>query len=216
MHNLLQGILPSIPVWPWSAPLEEISQEFTDVQLLSVQTHRSSLVIHSLEQLESLLVYGTIHNACCMHNMSVAIIMYTHAGVYLTHGTRIMTSPENTLLITDIGISPPHQLVCTSDRMPCCQDPPQYGEWKFPNGSQVLHISEGAVAFHRNRDNYGNVNLYRVSSDILSPAGRFCCEIEDATGTNHTLCVNMSKCLLLGFFMIDVYPSLSSHQDQWW
>ena len=53
------------------------------------------------------------------------------------------------------------------------------------------------MAFHRNRDNDGNVNLFRVSDDITSPTGRFCCEIEDATHTNHTLCVNIynSSCV---------------------
>ena len=106
--------------------------------------------------------------------------------------------PSNRVIcVTDIGTSElSHQyLVCTSDRMPCCRDPPQYGEWKFPNGSQVIHIDDHkeAVAFHRNRDNIGHVNLYRVSSDITSPTGRFCCEIPDATDTNHTLCVDISK-----------------------
>ena len=106
-----------------------------------------------------------------------------------------MTSPENTVLITDIGTLPPQQLSCTSDRMPCCRDPPRYGERKFPNGNQVSHISEGAVAFHRNRDNNGSVNLFRVSNDVLSLTGRFCCEMEDATSTNHTLCVNIGEYL---------------------
>ena len=91
--------------------------------------------------------------------------------------------------------------MCTTDRMPCCQDQPQYGEWYFPNGSQVKHRDEGAVAFHRNRDNNGNVNLFRVSHTIMSPTGRFCCEVEDATGTNQTLCVNIcnsaSVCVLI-------------------
>ena len=100
------------------------------------------------------------------------------------------------ILITDIGTSSPQQLVCTSDRMPCCQDPPQYGEWYFPDGSQVKHITEGSpTTFHRNRDNNGNVNLYRVNSDVMSPIGSFCCEIEDATVTNQTLCINISKYL---------------------
>ena len=82
-------------------------------------------------------------------------------------------------------------LVCTSDRMPCCQDLPQYGEWYFPNGSQVKHRQEGAVAFHRSRDNDGNVHLFRTHHDVTSPSGRFCCEVEDATHTNQTLCVNI-------------------------
>ena len=102
--------------------------------------------------------------------------------------------PSNPVIFTDdIGIAhfSHERIVCTSDRMPCCRDPPQFGEWKFPNGSQVIHISRGAVAFHRNRDNVGNVNLYRVNNEVISPTGRFCCEIADATDTNHTLCVDI-------------------------
>ena len=93
-------------------------------------------------------------------------------------------------------------LVCTTDRMPCCQASPQYGEWYFPNGSQIKHKQEGAVAFHRSRDNDGNVHLFRTHHTIRSPTGRFCCEVEDATGTNQTLCVNIifnsaSVCVLI-------------------
>ena len=47
------------------------------------------------------------------------------------------------------------------------------------------------MAFHRNRDNNGNVNLFRVTDNVTSPVGRFCCEIEDSTHTNQTLCVNI-------------------------
>ena len=75
--------------------------------------------------------------------------------------------------------------------MPCCQAQPQYGEWYFPNGSKVIHRQEGAVAFHRNRDNDGNVNLFCTHHTVTSPTGRFCCEVEDATHTNQTLCVNI-------------------------
>ena len=102
--------------------------------------------------------------------------------------------PSNgTIFITDIGTSSSQQLVCTSDRKPCCWDQPQYGEWKFPSGSQIKHITEGATAFHRNRDNSGNVNLFRVNSDVISPTGIFCCEIPDANDMNHTLCVNICE-----------------------
>ena len=99
---------------------------------------------------------------------------------------------DSTIGITVLGTAEiqPH-LVCTTDRMPCCQDQPHYGEWYFPNGSQVKHKTEGAVAFHRNRDNDGNVHLFRTHYTIKSPVGRFCCEVEDATHTNQTLCVNI-------------------------
>ena len=78
--------------------------------------------------------------------------------------------------------------------MPCCRDAPQYGEWKFSDGSQIIHITETPrpSTFHRNRDNSGNVNLFRVNNDV-SQAGKVCCEIPDATDTTQTLCINI-KC----------------------
>ena len=119
-------------------------------------------------------------------------ILHLYVGVYLSQNGRFI-EPDSNILITDIGTSSPQQLVCTSDKMPCCQADPQYGEWYFPDESQVIHTSErpAPTTFHRDRDNNGNVNLYRVSSDVMSPTGRFCCEIEDATATNQTVCVNI-------------------------
>ena len=47
------------------------------------------------------------------------------------------------------------------------------------------------MAFHRSRDNNGNVHLFRTHHTVMSPSGRFCCEVEDATHTNQTLCINI-------------------------
>ena len=117
------------------------------------------------------------------------------AGVYLYHNRRVLINNSNIAINTIHTALEPQTLhsiiVCTSDRIPCCQDAPQYGEWYFPNGSQVIHKGEGAVAFHRRRDNFGNVYLLRIGSSIMSPSGKFCCEVEDATGRNQTLCINI-------------------------
>ena len=115
-------------------------------------------------------------------------------GVYLFHQGRVINS-NNSIFITDIGTSSPQQLVCTSDRMPCCHYPSLHGEWYFPDGSQVKYVysAPNPKTFHRNRDNNGNVNLFRVSSDVMFPTGRFCCEIEDATNTDQALCVNVCE-----------------------
>ena len=47
------------------------------------------------------------------------------------------------------------------------------------------------MAFHRSRDNFNNVHLLRTHHTVLSPSGKFCCEVEDATGRNQTLCINI-------------------------
>ena len=96
-------------------------------------------------------------------------------------------------MISDLGTEAPHQLVCTTDRKPCCQHPVQYGEWYFSDGQQVKHISEGAVEFQRDRDDNGNVYLYRVGTDQTPDGGKFCCRVQDATDINQTLCVNIGK-----------------------
>ena len=115
-------------------------------------------------------------------------------GVYLSLNG-VYLEPNSDVPILEIGTSSNDgfPLVCTSDRMPCCRSLPQYGEWYFPNGSQVVHITEGAVRFHRNRDDSGNINLFRVNNSVTSPLGHFCCEVEDIRHTNKTVCVNLGE-----------------------
>ena len=101
---------------------------------------------------------------------------------------------DSRMFINEIGAnteSPQSAVVCTSDRMPCCRIPLLLGEWKFPDGSLVQPRSRQPTTYvrTRSRDNNGNVNLFRVNESVMSPTGRFCCEVEDATGTNQTMCV---------------------------
>ena len=120
-------------------------------------------------------------------------MIFPTLGVYLSYDGTVL-EPNSMLHISNIGTSPRHQLsvICTTDRIPCCQEPQPHGEWKFPNGTLV---TEQSTAFRRNRDNNGNVNLYRVSSDVVSPTGRFCCEIDDATwlSPKTVLCVSICE-----------------------
>ena len=135
--------------------------------------------------------------------------------MYLYHNVNIIQNNSD-IFFTQIGTSSGDPLVCTSDRMPCCLAAPQYGEWKFSDGSQVKHVTERLSTFHRNRDNSGNVNLFRVNNDV-SQAGIICCEIPDATDTNQTLCVNIRCESIIDrnycTSMINVSYSICS--DQW-
>ena len=72
--------------------------------------------------------------------------------------------------------------------MPCCQGDTA-GEWRFPNNTAVTDQS----TFRTNRNDNGEINLFRASSDVVSPTGRFCCHVPDATGTTATLCVNIGE-----------------------
>ena len=88
--------------------------------------------------------------------------------------------------LRDVGSSPPRQLACITDRIPCCQT---QGQWYYPNGSQVGHNS-GQSSFYVERTNWGNINLFRPNN-VLEPYGEFCCRIADATDVVHTLCINL-------------------------
>ena len=54
-------------------------------------------------------------------------------------------------------------------------------------------VDDQSTTFRRNRDNNGNVNLFRLNSSVLSPTGRFCCEIQDASDVNQMTCVNIGR-----------------------
>ena len=109
------------------------------------------------------------------------------SGVYLSHNGVILVN-DSRMFINEIGANTASAVMCTSDSMPCCRFQ-QHGEWKFPNGGLV----QQTTTFVRTRDDNGNVNLFRANNTVISPTGRFCCEVEDATGTNQIQCVIVCK-----------------------
>ena len=111
--------------------------------------------------------------------------------MYLSHNGVVIES-NSTILITDIGTSSPQHLVCTTDRSDCCQGLDGVANWLFPDGGVVPYTSE-AQTFGRDRNNNGETNLYRANNDVMSPTGRFCCRVLDATSTVHTPCVVISE-----------------------
>ena len=113
------------------------------------------------------------------------------SGVYLSHNGTVIES-NTTILISNVGTSSPNGLVCTTDKTPCCSGLDGAAGWLFPNG-KVVQTSQGTMSFTSDRNSNGEINFYRVSSDVMSPTGRFCCRVPDATGTNHTNCVVISE-----------------------
>ena len=117
----------------------------------------------------------------------VLISLIVHAGVYISHNG-VFIEHGSSILITDIGTSSPHQLVCNTDRNPCCVDPNTAGDWFYPDGGLVMHTGV-SQEFGRDRSNNGEINLYRRDSDVMSPTGKFCCRVPDASGVEQTVCV---------------------------
>ena len=126
--------------------------------------------------------------------MCIILCQWT-SGVYLHHNG-VFLENDSRMFINEIGAntkSSQSAVVCTSDRIPCCRAI-QHGEWKFPDGSLVQSRSQQPTTYVRTRDNSGNVNLFRTNNLVTSPIGIFCCEIEDATGVDHMVCVNIGEC----------------------
>ena len=110
-------------------------------------------------------------------------------GTYLSHNG-VVIEPNSTFLIADIGISSSQShLVCTTDRMPCCENQND-GHWRFPNGTAV---TEQSSMFQITRLNNGSINLFRTDNNVTSPTGGFCCEVQDAVGVNMMLCIDIGE-----------------------
>ena len=115
------------------------------------------------------------------------------AGVYLSfNGT--FHANNSIFFVADIGNSTTNSsLQCITDRIPCCYgDYPRVGEWYFPNKLRVP-IRGRAATFYRNRGRDGNINLNRLSSNVMLPSGLFCCVVPDTNDASHRLCANICK-----------------------
>lgn len=107
-----------------------------------------------------------------------------------------MSVPNNSQVnINNVGLSsniPNGALQCITDKVPCCSSQnPRLGEWYLPN-STLVRGATSIREFYRDRGDYGNVSLSRPR-DVVSPTGKFCCEVPDAADTNQTLCVNIGE-----------------------
>lgn len=115
-------------------------------------------------------------------------------------------------------------LQCITDKPNCCRvgNNIRIGEWVFPDGTPVPILGRGnnrATLFFRNRGhNDSTVNLNRVSSDVISPTGNFCCQVPDSTDRNQTVCVNISKFLSMhalyninSFYFTTTYSYCNDH-----
>ena len=85
-------------------------------------------------------------------------------------------------------------LQCITDRRPCCSTQPnRQGDWLFPDGTTVPGTAQNPTTFYRNRGDDGTVNLNRLSANVMTPTGLFCCVIPDSVGDMQRLCANIGE-----------------------
>ena len=125
-------------------------------------------------------VTGSLHNTGVY--LSLKGVVYPNNSVILiTEIEQTNTTSNNGLqCITDRSVSPPNRA----------------GQWLFPDGGIVPPIGIGAsraTTFYRNRGSGGTVNLNRLNNDVMTPTGRFCCVVPDATSIYVTVCANISE-----------------------
>ena len=121
--------------------------------------------------------------------------MYT-SGIYLWLNGKFIANessvPINSIGIFDRNTNANTALQCITDRNPCCvSQNPRLGEWYLPSG-EIVQGRTSTTEFYRNRGDNGGVFLNRPSV-TMSPAGRFCCEVADATSRNQTIYVNIGR-----------------------
>ena len=128
-------------------------------------------------------------------------ILSTHnnyyAGVYLSlRGTVYANNsiiPINEIGETNTMSMSSTGLQCITDKMLCCATRPnRFGDWFFPGGvTAVPGPLQSPTTFYRNRGDDGTVNLNRLSANVMTPTGQFCCMVRDAADTVQTVCVDI-------------------------
>ena len=129
--------------------------------------------------------------------MTLVLIAQHSPGVWLSLDSQLV--PNNSAVelrdvyetrATDNHV---HALMCLTIKRPCCKTRPSYGEWFYPNGSEVSIAGTGN-SFYRDRGDDGTVRLHRRGITSLSAAmGLYCCEIPNASNVFHRLCVQFGE-----------------------
>ena len=116
--------------------------------------------------------------------MLVALIVPITGDVYFMLRGKNYTDGD-TVMITDIGEGD-NALLCVTDNTECC-DPPDEGEFFYPDGTAVGFSSINSL--YRNRGEQF-IGLNRRNG-ATSPLGRYRCAIPDASGVTRSVYVNI-------------------------
>ena len=117
------------------------------------------------------------------HFALVITVKFSLRGTYYGNNTLVR--------MEDIGENS-EALICSTDLRPCCGSiPNRYGEWYYPNSSNVRTYNSGDTLY-RNRLDDGTVRLHRRSGTTLPNAnGRYKCTIPNQQGDDVDIVVTI-------------------------
>ena len=92
--------------------------------------------------------------------------------------------------MADIGIGD-NALLCKTDMEDCCGTPPnRAGEFYYPNGIRIPIRIAGHGVYRDRGDQYIRLNR---KEGVSPPAGRYMCEIPDASGEKKKLFITITS-----------------------
>ena len=101
---------------------------------------------------------------------------------------RSQTYSNNSIVaINDIGEGD-NALLCVTDNTECCSN--RVGEFYYPNSSAVPNGYNSNNSLYRNRG--PQVVRLNRRNDVLSPTGRYRCNIPDSSGINQNFYINIT------------------------
>ena len=118
-------------------------------------------------------------------------------------------SNNTVVLITDIGdglvTDGGDPLVCATQLSTCCGSIGQrFGDWFYPNGTQIPNRGTGNSFYRTRRDSVpGGVlgaALLHHRFDVMDPTGIYSCVIRSPDGTDQTLYVGLYTSTINGEF----------------
>ena len=105
---------------------------------------------------------------------------------FVLHGSILANNSEVSL--GDIG-EESNALICKTNLMNCCGTRPnRFGQYYYPNGSQVPIEAHGED-FYRNRGD--QVIRLNRREGVTVPTGKFRCEIPDASGVEQNIYITV-------------------------
>ena len=129
------------------------------------------------------------------YNIIASSSTNTHSstGIFLSlNNVPYMNSVIPITVIGETNTTSNTGLQCLTDRRPCCAFPIRQGDWFFPDGvAAVPGPLQSPTTFYRTRGDDGTVNLNRLSANVMTPTGQFCCMVRDAADTVQTVCVDI-------------------------